>query len=175
MHVRRILLAVAITLMITSVTGCGNKGLSKSDRAVADSLAAYAITQSDGVWRKREAQCMAEQFVESTGVPALKEAGLVSARGTAVPAKVTMTKPVAEDFADAVLACIDFADLMSRQIANARPDIDTTEFTTCVRKSVTEKQARARLVAQQMNDSKSAALKATNAALLDCAEQATAS
>ncbi|MEZ5112057.1 MAG: hypothetical protein U0R21_00805 [Nocardioidaceae bacterium] len=172
MPVRRILSAVALMLVITSVTGCGSQELSRSDQAVAESLAAYAITQSDGVWSKREAQCMAVHFVKSAGVPALKEAGLVSERGTAVPAKVTMAQPVAEDFADAVLACIDFADLVTRQIAKARPDLDTASFSACVRKSITKEQAKQRLIAQQTDDTKSAALKATDAALLKCARGA---
>lgn len=161
---------VFLTTMM--VAGCGEQGLSKSDQATADSLAEYAIAQSDGVWNKKEAGCMADEFVRSAGVPALKEAGLVSDKGVAVPARITMTRPVATHFADSVVACVDFADLTTRQIANLRPDINTAEFSACVRKQVSEKDARARLIAQQMDDEKSKAYLRTNAELLQCAEDA---
>jgi hypothetical protein len=171
-HRQRLLIGALVFLATLLVAGCGDQGLSKSDQAVADSLAEYAIAQSDGVWNKKEAGCMAEAFVKSAGVPTLKKAGLVSDKGEAVAAKITMTRPVATQFADAVLACVDFADLTARQIANLRPDIRTAEFSACVREKVSKKDARARLIAQQMGDDKSSAYKRTNAELLQCAEDA---
>lgn len=172
MHVRRLLLAFIAGLLTLTAVGCGDQALSKGDQAVADSLASYAIEQSDGVWNKLEAQCMAEHFVQAAGVDALKEAGLVSPSGQAVAAKVALPRPLATKFADSVLACVDFADLTARQIANARPDIKTAAFTACVRKSITKPQARDRLIAQQMNDTKASAYLKTNAAMLKCAEAA---
>ncbi len=172
MRAHRLISCIALALALTTSSGCGEQRLSRDDQKVADSLAAYAISQSDGVWNKKEAQCMAEVFVESAGVDALKEAGLVSESGRAVAAKVTMTRPIATRFADSVLGCVDFADLTARQIANLRPDIDTASFAACVRKQVSAKEARSRLIAQQMNDLKDATYLRTNAEMLKCAEQA---
>ncbi|HEU4567921.1 MAG TPA: hypothetical protein VFR99_07790 [Marmoricola sp.] len=177
----KLLPALATAVLVAAATaGCGGSGagsgqhgLSSSEQKVADHMSSYLAKNGNGSISKKDAQCIAEGWVGRSGVPTLKKNKVLTGSGQVNTSSNTrITKPMASDYADALLDCIDYAKLQSQAVAKVNPGIDAKKMADCFGKAMPRTDEK-QLLVSTMTGNASSQLASKNAeAIKTCQQQA---
>ncbi|MDQ6688052.1 MAG: hypothetical protein M3Z50_10685 [Actinomycetota bacterium] len=135
---KKVLLAFCAPLVLMLVaSACGGSSspkLSPDETKVSHNLVAYYQASSSGGVPKKAISCFADKFVQDAGVPALKKAKVVNADSSVNKQSVQLPPDLAGKFADAYLACVDYASSQAKAMAKQDPKIDEAKLATCIGK-----------------------------------------
>lgn len=134
---RRLVVAVVAVL---SATACS---LSDDEQTAADSIANALVTDNSPKSVEDSAECVAEKWVGEVGTGALEDDGLIDERSrvrasvlrAAKSGKQPVSEEVAEGYAAAWVACVDF-DAVSLDLEDSHPDAseeDLDEYADCLK------------------------------------------
>jgi hypothetical protein len=137
---------VAALLVAATVAGCGGGGngsgkdgqaLSSSEQKVANTMSAYLAKNGQGSISKKDAQCIAEGWVGRSGVDKLEQSKVLTAKGQVnTKSSTKITPALANDYAGALLDCIDYATLQSQAVAKVNPGVDAKKMADCFGKAM---------------------------------------
>lgn len=173
---------LAALLVAATTAGCGGggngsgtdrQGLSSSDQKVADTMSAYLAKNGNGSISKKDAQCIAEGWVTRSGVDKLKQSKVLTGQGQVnTKSNTKITPSLADDYAGALLDCIDYAKLQSQAVAKVNPGVDATKMAACFGKAMPEQDEK-KLLVSTMTGSPDQTLTTKNAeAIKTCQEKA---
>lgn len=143
----------AVLAVATTVAGCGSgnggggQALSASEQKVANTMSRYLTQNGKGNISHRDAQCISEHWVRSSGVPKLKQSNVLTADGQVNTGSHTKITPsLAGDYADALLGCINYPRMQSQAVAKVNPKVDASRMAACFAKAMPEAQEKKLLV-----------------------------
>lgn len=118
--------------------------------AAHDDLAALYAGDHPSTQDRRDGDCFATRFLNTTTPGQLARAGVLDEHGRVVAELPPLDAATAQDWADAQFACVDFVDASTRSVALAvRPHrkLDTAAYGDCLRAALTQGQMEAAVVA----------------------------
>jgi hypothetical protein len=131
-RLRRLIGAIATgTLLAGVAAGCG--GLDEQEQKAADSMS--RAFQDEGLTAK-DADCVAEEWVDDAGVEQLRDEGVLT-KGNTFNTKNTKRphRDVLEPYVDSYFDCVDYGKYEAIQYDKRRPDIiDKAQFADCADK-----------------------------------------
>ncbi|HET8603189.1 MAG TPA: hypothetical protein VFM09_04615 [Marmoricola sp.] len=151
---KKLLPALAAVLAVaTTAAGCGSGNgagghdLSASEQKVADTMSHYLAKNGNGSVSKHDAQCISEHWVQSSGVAKLKKSKVLTANGQVNTGSDTKITPsLANDYADALLGCINYPKMQAQAVAKVNPKIDASKMAACFAKAMPKAQEKKLLV-----------------------------
>lgn len=173
----RPLLFLLPVLLPLTLTACSEDAGSVSspsfdEEAIGQGLAAMYAGDHPDAEDREEGRCFAEELLGSTDPAALQQGGLVDERGRVAEVVPELDEALAEQVADAQLACTDFvADSTAAQVAVTKGGLDRSAYERCLRAGLSEDQIRAGVVASLRGAWEDPALTAITSAQDDCADQ----
>lgn len=179
---KQALLAVLVALVLGATAACGGSGgggdkLTKQEQKVADNIATHFSKTSAGALKKKDAQCFGDKFVASAGVKALQKANLVDKDGKVVTTSGSspkFDKALSDKYAEAYLACVDFAAAAAKSYAASDPSVDEAKLATCLEKALPDSLMKKVIVASQSGDvNQNSDVTAANKKLLACQKSST--
>ena len=180
---RKLLPALTAALLVAATTaGCGGgdngnsadgHGLSSSEQKAADTMSAYLAKNGNGSISKKDAQCIAEGWVGRSGVTKLKKSKVLTGTGKVnTNSNTKITPSLADDYAGALLGCIDYAALQSKAVAKVNPGIDAKKMADCFGKAMPKADEK-KLLVSTMTGSPDQQLTSKNAdAIKTCQQRA---
>ena len=182
---KKAVLAALGVLLLIALTACGSDksddkddkksvSLTQEEKDTAASIAKAFTEESTGALTTTEANCFAEQFVDSAGLEKLKSAKLIDESGKLNQTGATFDAEVSGDFADAFLGCVDYHRRQAEEIAKADKTVDAKALESCLEDKMPNSYVKKLIVASQTQSEDGAKLgEESNKFLTDCKTEAT--
>ncbi len=145
------LVAVAVVVALTALTGCDTDVSQDDDRdptadVVREGLVGLYAGDATGPDVEGEAGCFADALLDRVTPEDLVVAEVVEDKGRVADAVPMLDVDLAGAWADAVLGCADYGALAARQ-AQRTAEVDPAAYAACVDAAVPEPTVREALVA----------------------------
>jgi hypothetical protein len=165
-------------LLLLAVSACGsgtsdNKdkvSLSKDEKVAVSNLEKAFTASTTGALTKKEAKCVATDFVDTVGLKKLKATKLITDTGEVnTSGSPTFDADTAGKFADALLGCVNYQQRLAEETAKTDKTVDEKKFASCLEDKLPDSLVKKMLVASQTNASDSATIgQQGNQAMTDC-------
>lgn len=122
---------------------------------------------------RKEGRCFADALLDRAGPEQLRSAGLVDAEGHLVLPLPTVSDDLATTWVEAQEQCSDFVTSSTEALfAQSKGKLDREAYAACLRRTLSEDEMRAGLVAAITGDLQSEEVAALSEAQADCAGEA---
>jgi hypothetical protein len=144
------------------------KALASYEKVVTKAFTA----STTGVLKTDEVECFASKFVKSAGVKRLLSAQVVTDTGEFNTSGATLDKTTSGDYADAFLGCVDYQKVQAGEVAKNDKTIDAAKLEACFKRTMSTKDIRELIVANQTQSAEATALNAaSDKKASDCAKE----
>lgn len=174
--------SVLVIALLLAVGGCASGGSERdgsasptpAPSAIRSDLASLFAGDHPGTRENAEGACFADKLTAAVSPDRLRAAGVLDASYDVVADLPPLPKDVADDWADAQLACADFVEASTRaQVKVTHGDLDGGAYASCLRARVTKEEIRAAVAASLTGHFDAAEVSTLSHAQTTCAEQAT--
>jgi hypothetical protein len=177
-----VLVSGLVTGLVLALAGCESNG-SRPDEspdatpdsaAIRSGLAALFAGDHPGSRENTEGKCFAGELTAAVSPEQLRSAGVLDASYDVVAEPPPLPEDVADDWADAQLACADFVEASTRaQVKVTKGAVDTEAYAACLRRSLTTEEIRAAVTASLSGNFDAPEVGVLSSAQSACAERAT--